>query len=183
MPETPPLDPNVAADLARLALDLSHDPKTRKAFGKLVKEAKPDSPHARAFTDVDLEDKFDAFERKQMERELKTQQDAVVAQLNAQRQNLLTGGPDGSGPKYDEDTVKKIEKFMQDNGITNYHHGAVLFANENPPLTPPSDDDPPAMQGDRWTIPDFEKFKDDPDGAARSTAQAVIKEFRQRKRA
>lgn len=179
----PQLDPTVAADLARLALELSHNPKTRKQFGSLVKEVAPDSAHARAFTDVDLERRFETFEQKQADKELKAQQDAVVARLNAQRNNLLTGGADGSGPKYDEDTVKKIEKFMEDNGIVNYQHGAVLYANENPPLTPPNEDDVPAMHGDKWTIPDFEKFKDDPDGAARSTAVSVISEFRKRKRA
>ena len=56
-----PIDPNVAQDLARLALDLSHDKKTRKAFAKIVREAKPDSPHAAAFADVEVEDKFEAF--------------------------------------------------------------------------------------------------------------------------
>jgi hypothetical protein len=178
-----PLDPTVAADLGQLAYELGHDPKTRKAFGKLVREAKPDSPHARAFSDVELEGRFEAFEQKQAEKELEAQQAAVVANMNRQRQNLLTGGPDGSGPKYDDETVKKIEKFMEDNGITNYAHGAVLYANENPPLTPPGDDPIPNMHGDRWEIPEFEKFNKDPDGAARSTAYQVIKEFRQKRRA
>jgi hypothetical protein len=177
------LDPKVAEDLGNLAYELGHDPKTRKAFGKLVREAKPDSPHARAFSDVDMEDKFEAFERKQAERELKAAQDAVVASMNRARQNLLTGGADGAGPKYDEDTVKKIEKFMEDNGISNYAHGAVLYANENPPLSPPGDDPPPNMHGDHWELPEFEKFNKDPDGAARSTAFQVIKEFRQKRRA
>jgi hypothetical protein len=178
-----PLDPTVAADLGQLAYELGHDPKTRKEFGKLVRAAKPDSAHARAFSDVDMEDKFAAFEEKQAAKELKAQQDAVMANMNRQRQNLLTGGTDGSGPKYDEDTVKKIEKFMEDNGITNYAHGAVLYANETPSLTPPSDDEVPNMHGDRWEIPEFEKFNKDPDGAARSTAFQVIKEFRQKRRA
>jgi hypothetical protein len=178
-----PLDPAVAADLGQLAYELGHDPKTRKEFGKLVKTAKPDSPHARAFADVDLEDKFAAFEEKQAKKELEAQQQAYLANMNRQRQNLLTGGADGKGPKYAEDEVKKIEKFMEENGITNYAHGAVLYANENPPLSPPDNDPPPNMHGDRWTIPDFEKFKDDPDGAARNVAYGVIKEFRQKKRA
>jgi len=179
----PQLDPAVAADLARLANDLAHNPKTRKEFGKLVKAAAPESPHAKAFYDVELEGRFEAFEEKQAAKELKAQQDAVVARMNQQRQNLLTGGADGNGPKYDEDTVKKIEKFMEENGITNYAHGAVLYANENPPLTPPGDDPAPNMHGDRWEIPEFEKFNKDPDGAARSTAFQVIKEFRQKRRA
>jgi hypothetical protein len=178
-----PLDPKVAAELGELAYELGHDPKTRKAFGKLVKEAKPDSPHARAFHDVEIEDKFEAFERKQADKELKAQQDAMLSRMNQQRQNLLTGGADGAGPKYDEDTVKKIETFMEANGITNYAHGAVLYANENPPLSPPGDDPIPNMHGDRWEIPEFEKFNKDPDGAARSTAFQVIKEFRQKRRA
>jgi hypothetical protein len=178
-----PLDPKVAEDLGNLAYELGHDPKTRKAFGKLVREAKPDSPHARAFSDVDMEDKFAAFEEKQAKKELEAQQQGYLANMNRQRQNLLTGGADGNGPKYDEDTVKKIEKFMEENGITNYSHGAVLYANENPPLTPPGDEDIPNQHGDRWELPEFEKFNKDPDGAARSTAYQVIKEFRQKRRA
>lgn len=182
MSDPPQIDPTVAADLARLALDLSHDPKTRKAFGKLVKEAKPDSPHARAFTDVDLEDKFTAFEERQAAKELEAQQKAVVERMNRDRQYLLTGGPDGTGPKYDEETVKKIEAYMQANGIPSYPHGAILYANENPPLTPPSEDDVPPMHGDKWTIPDFDRFKEDENTAARTVAAEVIRGFRQKRR-
>jgi hypothetical protein len=177
------LDPKVAEDLGNLAYELGHDPKTRKAFGKLVREAKPDSLHARAFSDVDIEDKFEAFKKEQADKELKAQQDAYLTQMNQQRQNLLTGGLDGNGPKYNEEQVKQIEKYMQDHGLTNYDHGRILWANENPPLAPPDNDPPPNMHGDKWTIPDFEKFKDDPDGAARNVAYGVIKELRQKRRA
>ena len=91
------IDANVAQDLARLALDLSHDKKFRGKFGKLIKEAKPDSPHAAAFPDVEIEDKFETFRAEQEAKELKRQQDAVLSRMNAQRAALLTGGEDESG--------------------------------------------------------------------------------------
>src|ERR1700722_19939611 len=89
------IDPIVAQDLARLALDLSHNKEYRKDFGKLVKKFKPDSPHAAAFADVEIEDKFEAFERREEEKEIKRQQDAIVQRMNTQRQRLLTGEEGG----------------------------------------------------------------------------------------
>ena len=52
----PNLPADQLADLAGLFYELSHDPKTRKEIGKLVKKAKPESRHAAAFADVEIED-------------------------------------------------------------------------------------------------------------------------------
>jgi hypothetical protein len=175
-----PIDPNVAQDLARLALDLSHDKKTRKAFAKIVRESKPDSPHAAAFADVEVEDKFEAFERREEEKEIKRQQDAIVQRMNTQRQRLLAGNDDGSAPKYDEDTVKKIEDLMQKKGISDYEDGRILYAALNPPPsnTKPSNETPP---GATWELPAFAEYSKDPNKAARNNAYAVIDEFRRRR--
>src|ERR1700733_2040987 len=112
MAEAAAPDPNVIADLAQLARDLAHNPETRREFGKLVKKAKDKSPaaarHASAFSDVDIEDKFETFRAEQADRELKAQQQQIVDRMNGQRTRLLTGGENGSGKKYSEDDIKKI---------------------------------------------------------------------------
>lgn len=174
------IDPTVAADLARLALDLSHNPKTRRAFGKLVREAKPESPHAAAFNDVDLEDRFEQFEQKQEERRIKDEQSSVLARLNSQRQSLLNGGPDGAGRKYSEDDVKKIEELMQRKGISDYDDGATLYAATLPPVTKPDSEIP--KHGTTWEFPEWATFGQDPVKASRDLAAQVIHEY-QRKRA
>ena len=175
------IDANVAQDLARLALDLSHDKKFRGKFGKLIKEAKPDSPHAAAFPDVEIEDKFETFRAEQEAKELKRQQDAVLSRMNAQRAALLTGGEDESGPKYSEEDVKKIEALMQQKGVTDYDDGRILYAATLPPENPKPNPDIP-KHGATWEFPEWSKFGKDPVRAAREVAHDVISEF-QRKRA
>jgi hypothetical protein len=176
------IDPNVAQDLARLMLDLSHNKEYRKEIGKLVKKAKPESPHAAAFADVDIEDKFESFRAEQADRELKAQQQQVVDRMNGQRSRLLTGGENGSGKKYSEDDLKKIEALMQKKGVTDYDDGAVLYAATLPPEnTLPSEI--PNIQGTTWEFPEWGKFGKDPVKASREVAGQVIQEFMQRKRA
>lgn len=175
------LDLATAADLADLFHELSHNPKTRKAVAKAIKELKPESPHASAFSDVDVEDRFEAFKREQDEKELKRQQDAIVERMNSKRAALLTGGSDGSGRKYSEDDLKKIEGLMQQRGVTDYDDGATLYAATLPPEdTKPSDI--PVSHGATWDFPEWNKFGADPIKASRDTANQVITEF-MRKRA
>lgn len=174
------LDPAVAADLAKLANDLAHNPKTRKQFGKLVKEVAPDSTHAKAFYDVEAEDRFEAFRQEQADKEIKNAQAAALERMNQRRAALLTGGNDGSGPKYDEETVGKIEKFMQDRGITDYDDGAVLYASKNPPVSKPENE--PPKHGATWEFPQWAEYSKDPVGASRNAAYKVIDEFAARKR-
>jgi hypothetical protein len=172
----PTLPPETQADLAALFFQLSHDPKTRKKIGKLVKEFKPDSPHAAAFADVDLSDQMDKFREEQEARELKRQQEDMLRQMNAKRSSLLVGGPDGTGRKYSEDDLKKIEELMQKKGISDYEDGAVLYASTLPPVDP-SPQDMPAQHGATWEIPEFAKFGTDPVRASREVAHSVIGEF------
>jgi len=179
MAEVKPIDPNVAQDLARLALDLSHDKKTRKAFAKIVREAKPDSPHAAAFADVEVEDKFEAFKSEIEQERIKQQQEAIVEKLNRDRQRLLSS--EGDGPRYDEDTVKKIEELMQKKGISDYEDGRILYAAMNPAENTKPSNMPPA-HGTTWELPEFAKFGKDPVRASREVAQDVIGEL-MRKRA
>lgn len=176
-PETPQIDPAVAQDLASLAMELSQNKETRGAFGRLIKKAKPDSRHALAFADLEIEDKFETFKKSQEDERLKAQQDAIVERLNAQRARLLNG--DGER-KYSEDDIKAIEALMQKKGISDYDDGATLYAATLPPVTKPTEQ--PIQHGTTWEFPDLDKFGKDPVRASRDIAGQVIGEF-MRKRA
>lgn len=175
------LDLGTASDLADLFYKLSHDKKTRKKIAAAVKEIAPDSPHAAAFSDVDIEDKFENFKEEQAARDLKAQQDAVLARMNRQRERLLTGDDEGSR-KYSEDDVKNIEALMQKKGISDYDDGAILYASTLPPDNPRPGDNPPPAHGATWEFPEWAKFGHDPVAASRDTAHTVIGEFMRAKR-
>lgn len=171
------LDIATAAELGDLLHELTHDKKFRGKLGRLIKEAKPDSPHAAAFSDVDVEDRFEAFKREQEEKDVKQQQNAIMARMNERRAALLTGGPDGSGRKYAEDDVKKIETLMQSKGITDYDDGATLYAATLPPVDPRPGSDIPAQHGGTWEFPEWGTYGADPVKAARDGAYADIAGF------
>jgi hypothetical protein len=176
MPETArQLDPTVATDLALLALELANNKETRKEFGKLVRKAKPESKHAHAFSDVEMDERLAEIERKNEEKEIKRQQDAIVARMQAQRDKLLNG--EGGGRKYAEDDVKKIETLMQSKGITDYEDGATLYAATLPPENPMPSGADAQQHGATWEFPEWGKFGKDPVRASRDTAHQVITEF------
>lgn len=175
MPD-PQFDPAVANDLTALFLKLSHDPKTRKIIAKAIKEGAPDSRHAQAFADVEVDDKFEQFRAEQEAKELERQKNEMLRQMNAKRSALLVGGPDGEGRKYSEDDVKKIEKLMESKGISDYEDGATLYAATLPPADP-SPQNMPVSHGSTWEFPEIAKFGIDPVKASRDTAHAVISEF------
>jgi hypothetical protein len=173
----PNLDPNTQADLARLFFELSHDPKTRKEIGKLVKKARPDSPHAQAFVDVDLSDQFEDFKAKQEEREQERQRNEILREMNAKRARLLTGDPDSGGRQYSEDDVKKIEALMQKKGISDYEDGATLYAATLPPVDPRPGEEPIPQHGSTWEFPRWSDFGADPIKASRNEAHQAITEL------
>jgi len=170
---------DVAAELGDLLYDLTHDKKTRAKIGRIIKEAKPDSNHAAAFKDIELEDRLEEFEKKQEERSIEEMRKAAVSRMETQRARLLSGGDDGEGRKYSEDDVKKIEELMQKRGIVDYDDGAVLYGHSNPQPGPLEHE--PDVPGTTWEFPEFAKFKDDPVKASREVAFQAIRELRQRK--
>jgi spermidine/putrescine-binding protein len=172
----PQLDPATAQDLASLFIQLSQDPKTRKKIAQAIKEGASDSRHAKAFSDIEIEDKFEKFKQDQEDRELERQKSALLAEMNRKRNGLLTGGPDGEGRKYSEDDVKKIEALMEKKGISDYDDGATLYAATLPPIDPNHEYEPP-QHGSTWEIPEFAKFGPDPVRASRESAHAIIGEF------
>lgn len=172
------LDVATAMDLADTLLGLSTDKKSRKLIARAMKEVMPDSPHAAAFTDVDIEDRFEALREKQEADALERQKNEIVSRMNGQRAKLLSG--DG-GRKYDEDAVKKIEDLMQRKGITDYDDGATLYAATLPPDDPKPGRHDPAPSGATWEFPEWGKFGKDPVKASRDTAHTVIGEFMKRR--
>lgn len=171
------LDLATASDLADLLHELSQNKDTRPIVAKAIRKLKPDSPHAQAFSDVDMEDKFENFRKEQEERDLEKQKQAMLDRMNAKRAALLSGGEDGSGRKWSEDEVKNIEALMQKKGITDYDDGAVLYAATEPPQDPRPGIELPAVHGSTWEFPEWSKFGSDPVKASRDTAHTVITEF------
>lgn len=176
------LDFDTAAGLADLLHELSHNKETRKGIAALIKKARPDSTYAAAFADVDVEDKFENFKAEQEAKDIKRQQDQILARMNRQRSGLLTGGEDGSGRKYSEEDVGKIEALMTKKGLSDYEDAAILYASTLPPDNPQPGRDVPAPHGSTWEFPEWSKFGADPVKASRDTANQVITEFMRAKR-
>jgi len=181
------LDLATAAELGDLLHELTHDKRGRAGIAKLIKQIKPDSPHAQAFTDVDIEDRFEAFKEEQENDRLRRESEAVNRELARQRNMLLTGGSDGEGRRFTEDQVKEIEQLMQTRGVRSYEDGATLYAATNPPIDPDHENGAP-VHGATYDFPSvgnlsFEDFAKNPNAASRNMAHQLIGEFQRRKRA
>jgi len=173
------LDPAVAAELGDLLHELTHNKETRGVIASAIRKVKPESAHAQAFKDIEIEEKFEALKKEKEDAEIKAAQAEVVQRLNRQRRKLIDG--DGDGRKWSEDEVKGIEALMQQKGISDYADGATLYAATLPPSSPqPGGDNPPPSGG--FTFPEFDKYKDDPIRASRDMAHQVIGEFMRKRR-
>lgn len=180
------LDVATAAELGDLLHELTHDKRGRKQIAKLIQQIKPDSPHAAAFGDVDIEDRFEEFKQTQEEDRLRRESEAVNRELARQRNTLLTGGQDGEGRKFTEEQVKQIEALMEARGIRSYEDGATLYAATMPPVDPDHETAP--RHGATYEFPTigtvpFEEFAKNPNAASRDMAHQLIGEFNRRRRA
>jgi hypothetical protein len=162
----PALAPEVQAQLAKLATDLAHNPKTRKQFTKLVKEIDP----TKRFPDIEaeeLEEKMQReFEKRDHEAEAKRTQD----RLEKQKESLKS--------RFKDEDISEIEKLMEKHGISDYDVGAKLYAAETKPAEPTYE-----MQDRAWSLPkidikDFGNLK----AQARKNAYQAIDDIK-RKRA
>lgn len=175
MPDDPKpnqIDPAVAQDLARIALALKDNPKTRKDFLKAVKVVEP---NFNLPADVAADDVIATVNDKFAERDRKEATAAVNQRLEKQRKGLLDGTLI-EGVKYDDETVKKIETFMQAKGIADYDDGARLYASHQPPPAPT----PEIPSAGQWELP---KVKNPFDTAAlaasaKTKAYDAIRELR-----
>jgi len=175
-----------ATELGDLLHELTHSKAGRRRVAELIREVMPDSPHAQAFNDVDIEEKFEKFKEEQEADRLRRESEAVNRELARQRNALLTGGPDGQGRKYTEEQVVQIEDLMVKRGVRSYDDGATLYAATNPPVDPDHESAP--QHGATYEFPtignlSFEEFAKAPDRASRNMAHQLIGEFQRRKRA
>src|SRR5262252_4014617 len=171
------LDLATAAELGDLLHELTHDKRGRRGIAKLIKEIKPESAHAQAFADVDIEDRFEDFKREQEEGRLQRESEAINRELARQRNVLLTGGADGTGRKFSEDQVKEIEALMVTRGIRSYEDGATIYGTINPPVDPDHDELP--RHGATYQFPSvgnvpFEEFAKNPNASSRDMAFSII---------
>jgi len=181
MADQPKLDDATAAKLGNLFAGLAHNPKTRKIVAQAVREGLPDSAEARSFSDVEQEERFEAFKAEQEQKEIKRQQEEVLGRMNAQKARLLSGGENGEGRKYSEEDMKKIEELMNKKGIIDYDDGATLYAATLPPEQP-NPNNMPKVHGATWEIPEWATFGDNPVKASRETANQVITELMRQRR-
>ena len=166
---TATLDQKTKDELAELAMELGMNPKTRKQFGRLLKE----SGSSVRLADVEAEDAATAAVTDAVQRAMKDKQieDAAAAtrnRLEGQRASLLRtdANPDG---RYDDATMGKLEQFMQERGISDYEDGAVLYSHAHPEPHPV----PEIASHGQWSLPTGDWIKD-PKGTARKYANQAV---------
>ena len=102
-------------ELALLARQLAENPKTRKAFLRLTKEAKPDMP----IPELEIEDSTNYAVQKANDRvahlEARLQQRDAMEELNKRRSKLKE-----KGLVENDEQVEEVEKMMLEKGITNH---------------------------------------------------------------
>src|SRR5712671_2401330 len=163
--------------LSRLAFTLSHREDTRRDFAGLVKKADPGA--AKAFGDVYLEDKFDAFKKSFEDERLAERMQNVARARDQQKRNVITKR------KLSEAQVTEIDKIMQHYSLPDWDAAADIYAQRNPPpnpdLTPPpeilaggSTWEFPTVPGQDGKMMSFKDFKDNPSAASRNAAIQVI---------
>jgi hypothetical protein len=175
------LSPQDMDRLSRLAFSLSHNEKTRAQFANLVKEVDPNS--AKAFGDVFLEQKFNAFTKK-FEDERLAERMQGAQQYRARQKNDVI-----KKRGFSTEQVADVEKLMTHYGVNDWEAAADIYAQRNPPENPDLKP-PPEIEhgGATWEFPtvagkdgkmlSFEDFRKDPIGASRNAAIKVITEFK-----
>lgn len=176
----PRLSAQQQADLASLAYELGHNPKTRRGLAKLVREINPQRA-ATSFRDVDQEDKFEAF-KSEVEDKIDLRGAKAAKQKHDDQRAKLSD-------RYDEKQIEGIEAVATQYGLSDLDAAAVLYAHSNPAsdptLGPPSAGERP---GATWEFPtvkgrdgkdlDFKSFAADPRTHSMNAAYNIISEFK-----
>lgn len=166
----PVLDPEAQKQLAELTIKLAHDPKTRKAFTKLVKEVDP----SKSFPDMDAEDNRDVIRSEFAKRDQDAESARVKQRLEAQRAGLINSG------RYKEEDVQKIEKeVMEKHGISDYDVASKVYAADTKAANPT-----PEIKSRVWEMPMSTLSKDalgNMDNFARGEAYKAIDEIKNKR--
>lgn len=130
------LSPEAQAQLAKLATDLAHNPKTRKAFTKLVQEIDP----SKRFPDVEIDEIRAGVVKEFEERD----QRAESARVLAAQENARAALKDN----YDDKAIGEIETLMTKHGLSDYSLGARLYAADTKPANPSYE-----VNDHKWNLP------------------------------
>jgi hypothetical protein len=141
------LSPEAQAQLAKLATDLAHNPKTRKKFAGLVQEIDP----SRRFPDVEADDMRADMKKEFEKRDQEREAERVKLRLETQKESLRS--------RYDDSAIAEIEKLMEKKGISDYEDGAILYAAITKPATPTHDVNDHAWSLPKIDIKDFGNLK------------------------
>jgi hypothetical protein len=175
------LSPQDMDRLSRLMLNLSHNEKTRSQVASLVKQIDPNA--AKAFGDVLLEEKFNAFTKKFEDERLAERMNGAQQYRARQKNDVI------KRRGFSAEQVGEVEKLMTHYGVSDWEAGADIYAQRNPPENPDLRP-PPEIEhgGATWEFPtvagkdgkmlSFDDFRKDPIGASRNAAIKVITEFK-----
>lgn len=137
------LSPEAQAQLAKLATDLAHNPKTRKKFVGLVREIDP----TKRFPDVELDDIREELRSEREQEKQEREAEKIKIRLEAQKDALKS--------RYDDKAIEEIEKVMEKLGLSDYEAGATLYASNLKPATPTYQEN-----DHRWELPRGIEMKD-----------------------
>jgi hypothetical protein len=179
--QIPRLSPADMDRLSRLAFQLSHSEKTRSGFAELVKEVDPNA--SKAFSDVFLEKKFDAFTKKFEDERLAERMQRAQESRQSQKSAVI------ENRKFNENQVAEVEKIMTHYGVSDWEAAADIYAQRNPPenpeLKPPPEIEHGGASWDFPTVPgkdgkmlSFQDFLKNPSASSRNAAIQCITEFK-----
>lgn len=163
------LTPEARDELALLAKQLAENPKTRKNFLRLTREARPDMP----IPEIEIEDNTSAVLQQAEERvqslEAKLQQRDALNELERRRNALLKKGLVDS-----EDDIPEVEKVMLEKGITNHESAAEYWKWMKQSAEPT----PIGYNSSPLNGFDLNKYWKNPTKAARDNAMQALGELR-----
>jgi hypothetical protein len=163
------LTPEARDELALLAKQLAENPKTRKNFLRLTREARPDMP----IPEIEIEDRttqaFQQADQRVQSLEAKLHQQDALNELERRRRALLKKGLVDS-----EEEISQVEKVMLDKGITNHESAAEYWKWMRQSAEPT----PIGYNSNPLNGFDLNKYWKNPVKAARDNAVQALSELR-----
>jgi hypothetical protein len=155
-------------ELALLARQLAENPKTRKAFLRLTKEAKPDMP----IPELEIEDSTNSAVQKANDRV--AQLEARLQQKDAMELNKRRSKLKEKGLVESDEQIEEVEKMMLEKGITNHEVAADYWKYMNQSAAPtPTGYNPSAINKF-----DLSAYWKNPIQGARNEAAKALSELR-----
>lgn len=174
------LSPSDMARLSELAYNLAHNNKTRAQFANLVAQVDPSS--AKAFSDVAVDMKLNAFMRKIEDDRMKEKMGQVQQAKESQKNQVI------KARKLNADQVKELEKIQTQYGFSDWGAAADIYATrhpaENPALVPPPETygestwEFPTVPGPDGKMLAFKDYVQNPRKFSNNTAIQMITEFK-----